>query len=396
MSDMKYVKFTTERDLRFCTITKIAEEDGNVKVYKESYDKSSDAHVKKNIDTYNMYKKLMKDTGMNICRCGGWNPLDIEYIKGKSLEKYMDELVENNDKDGIFDLICQYAERMKQIHPKVAFEKTEAFISVFGDVLIESNTEATDFLNIDMIFPNLIIRDNQWVAIDYEWTFDFPIPIHFLIYRCVLYYSIGNGKRAYYVNLDTLKQLGMTESEILTYTYMEKNFQKYVEGNCKPLREYGCFLENVPVMVYYDYGQGYSRENSEVVLASMNSLGVIHLHFQLPEKLCSVKVKLCENSCMVRVLDANMEWSSNGKSIMSDTILFSTKEPQLIFEEGLEKELNMDFLVMMDKEGTLLRDIQDVFQTREDEYERLRFAHEKLRIDLTLATRRMVQRDSKE
>lgn len=394
MSDIKYVKFTSERDMRFCTITKIAEADGDLKVYKESYNKSQTDHLKKNLDTYRTYKKLMEGTGMDICACEGEDSLEIEYVKGKSLEKCMDEMVARDDKEGIRKLLLQYVDMVKQIHPKTEFKKTDGFVKVFGDVSVDFDIIATDFLNIDMIFPNIIVRDDRWVSIDYEWTFDFPIPIHFLIFRCVLYYMNGDAKRGEYVNFDTLKQLGLTESELQTYVYMERNFQTYVEGGYEPLRYRSCFTEHVPVTVYYDYGQGYSPENSEVVLASKNSLGVIHLNMDLPEEVCYVRVDPCEYPCMAKILDANSEWTSNGRILEKDTVLFFTRDPQFLFQKITQKELNLDFLLVTDVEGALIEGVHDYSEKNDYAYYREKYENEQLKFRLDLATRSMVKKDS--
>lgn len=394
MSKVKYVKFTSERDMQFCTITKIAESGGEKKVYKESYDQSKKEHLMKNPKTYRTYKKLMQGTDMDICSCSGEGSLEIEYVKGKSLEKYMDEMVADNDREGVNRLIMDYVERINKIHPKTKFEKTKEFVQVFGNIVIEPDCVATDFLNIDMIFPNIIMDDNRWISIDYEWTFDFPIPLNFLIFRCVLYYCNVGGNREEYVNFDTLKQLGMTESEIQAYVYMERNFQAYVEGEYRPLRYRSCFSEHVPVTVFYDYGQGYTAEDSEVVLATKDALGVVHLTMDLPEEVCYVRVDPCEYPCMAKVLDCNSEWDTNGTSLDKNTVLFFTRDPQFLFQKVMEKELLIDFILVTDVEGALIESVHDYSEKNDYEYYRAKYENEQLRFRLDLATRSLVKKDS--
>ena len=46
--------------------------------------------------------------------------------------------------------------------------------------------------NIDLVPANILILKDRQVVIDYEWTFDFPVPADFILYRMIHYYS---GKR---------------------------------------------------------------------------------------------------------------------------------------------------------------------------------------------------------
>ena len=47
-----------------------------------------------------------------------------------------------------------------------------------------------------MIFSNIILDENEkengkWTVLDYEWVWDFAIPVQFVIYRA-LYYHFRN------------------------------------------------------------------------------------------------------------------------------------------------------------------------------------------------------------
>ena len=36
-----------------------------------------------------------------------------------------------------------------------------------------------------MDFSNIFIIDDEYVAVDYEWVFNFPIPIEYIFYRTI-------------------------------------------------------------------------------------------------------------------------------------------------------------------------------------------------------------------
>ena len=45
----------------------------------------------------------------------------------------------------------------------------------------------TDVTNIDMICDNVVMT-RPYTLLDYEWTFEFPVPCEFVLYRIIHYY----------------------------------------------------------------------------------------------------------------------------------------------------------------------------------------------------------------
>lgn len=72
---------------------------------------------------------------------------------------------------------------------------TQQFQTVFGSVQFTQPMMCRAVSDIDMIFSNALERGDGYELIDYEWTFDFPIPVKFLEYRCLYYYIYGSEKR---------------------------------------------------------------------------------------------------------------------------------------------------------------------------------------------------------
>ena len=96
--------------------------------------------------------------------------------------------------------------------------------------------------DVDMIFSNIFVEsgkaaaDSAWIVIDYEWTFPFPVPKKYLIYRAVYYayYQIfkAEGKSL----ADWLKSAGLTEEETECFARMEEHFQEYLRAGAFPVR----------------------------------------------------------------------------------------------------------------------------------------------------------------
>lgn len=89
--------------------------------------------------------------------------------------------------------------------------------------------------NIDLVPANILIEKDRVSVIDYEWTFRFPIPCKYILYRMIHYYLESDGKRRILKELDFYGKAGITDEEMKIFAEMEQNFQKYMEGDHIPL-----------------------------------------------------------------------------------------------------------------------------------------------------------------
>ena len=83
-----------------------------------------------------------------------------------------------------------------------------------------------------------LLGKGTYNILDYEWTFDFPIPIDYVIYRAFYFYSIGErGDKIAKLTggIDIWEYVGIDSVSCAIYSEMESNFQKYVAGNNIPL-----------------------------------------------------------------------------------------------------------------------------------------------------------------
>ena len=129
---------------------------------------------------------------------------EFKINKAKSIEKYFDILeIENN--------LCN-------------FESSDGFKKIFGD--FNKECEALKIANIDLTLSNIILNEKNIKLIDLEWVYDFPIPIDFVKYRCILdiLNNIDEDK-------ESLIKLFNIELPISELEKMEQSFEKYVLSN---------------------------------------------------------------------------------------------------------------------------------------------------------------------
>jgi hypothetical protein len=102
-----------------------------------------------------------------------------------TLESLIAELIMEGEDLGGLELICEYI-NMIESFPSEQCRPTD-FMREFG---IEEG-EIAEPLNcllvgpIDLIPSNILVAPEAWHIIDHEWTFEFPVPEAFIIYRGV-------------------------------------------------------------------------------------------------------------------------------------------------------------------------------------------------------------------
>lgn len=240
MEKIIYSKFSNERREEFQIRTDIVIEESTEqkKVYKSALYEEGKKHL---IHISDVYKKLTEAYGqenLSFCECYVVeDKLEFPYIIGKTLQQMLEEAAGNNDEKLIDTIIRQYIECMKSDGGNELFYNTKEFENVFGKQMLPENLACASVSDIDLIFSNIIVAGNKWNVIDYEWTFKFPIPKNFIIYRA-LFLAYHQIKRCASLELNRLLNIaGITEEEKRCYENMEKSFQNYVLKGQLPLRD---------------------------------------------------------------------------------------------------------------------------------------------------------------
>ena len=154
----------------------------------------------------------------------------------------MEQAVEAGDWENVEQMVAAYADRVSGSGGEIPFDRTPEFAEVFGEGKLPEGIPCATVSDVDVIFSNIFVEsgkaaaDSAWTVIDYEWTFPFPVPKKYLIYRAVYYayYQIfkAEGKSL----ADWLKSAGLTEEETECFARMEVHFQEYLRAGAFPVR----------------------------------------------------------------------------------------------------------------------------------------------------------------
>lgn len=152
-------------------------------------------------------------------------------------------------------LICDFYDNIKSIENKVEFRSTKAFEDVFGNIFFKETIIASPILNIDATFENIFISGNEddfiYNIIDTEWTFEFPIPLGYSIYRSLIT-SMSFSQLTDEKKNKMWTVLDISKDELDQFEKMDKSFQKYVKGQNPLEKNYSTLLEPALDIRYVD------------------------------------------------------------------------------------------------------------------------------------------------
>lgn len=252
MNKVLYAKFSRERSVPFQIATLISEENGKKAVTKQALAREAAPHVGKLPESYEKLQKLYTYPNLRICPCYAETEdrVSFPFITGKSMETVLTEHIQagefekvKGDVQLLWDILA--SSELEQ------FQVSGEFAEVFGTVKVPAGQRAAKFSNLDMIFANILVEDQAdvqtiraasgqrsvqeeensplYYLVDYEWVFDFMVPISFIFARSLLLHgAFQTLSREQQEELYAIG--GVRPEDVPVYYGMEVSFQKYVVG----------------------------------------------------------------------------------------------------------------------------------------------------------------------
>lgn len=214
MEKLLYEKLSNERNPKLNIVTDIVERDGVRLVKKRPYTSEAAGHIHRVFAAYQGLKSILagSDFSVNESRLTG-DVIESQYLSGPHI---------GPDNAAAF---VNAVTKAYMPHAAV-FASSKGFEEVFGQADIPSGVLAAPFVDIDLIFDNIIDTSTGWQIIDYEWTFDFLIPINYIFYRAIKFSALPKSAVA------------ISEDEWAAYEKMEEHFQyEYCFKGVKNLHE---------------------------------------------------------------------------------------------------------------------------------------------------------------
>ena len=299
--DTVYSKYSNDRAPEFSVRTDIFQNGDKYSVKKTACTTAAVAHVTNMASKAEALETAYAGTGLLINRCKLNDGAEFEYLEGITLEEILDECIKKNKKEEFLSLISRYRKIIEQ----------------------GALAEVSDY---DLIFQNIMVKDDDWTVIDYEWTFDKKVPAK-LLWNRALYCYFADRK-----NRDAAKgwlkeaypgeKLFEAENEAQVLT-AERAFQKYVQGDYmaaseirhaigNPVYSLDYLLDAVGargngIQIYEDTGKGFSEAQSYRIQNVARVGDNYDFDIKLNPDLINVRIDPCDRPCIVSVESVQMD-----------------------------------------------------------------------------------------
>lgn len=356
MNRIVYSKYSNERSRKFQIRTDIIEDENKRRqVCKSACTKEAQDHIDQ-IDVWRQkLNQAYASTMLEANKCTKKDgKLYFEFMEGQTFEERLDNLLKQEDYAALIDEIKNFFETVKKTLSLKLFQPTPQFRSVFGDIEFPESLQAGDLNNIDYIFGNVFLQENKWTIIDYEWTFDFPIPFLYIVYRAVHYYTYDDARKKL-KDIGMLRIMGIDEKLEQCFQLMENHFQLYILGEvtavvnmyqdiagkaypfAETLAAEKKLSEQYSFRVYYNNGDGFREDNAVTIAPTVDERGVFHCSFPVREAK-SLRIDPGEASCLLSDIaffcngdayDAP-SFQTNGALVSEGCYAFATPDPMLL------------------------------------------------------------------
>lgn len=229
---ISFCKYNRQRKKEFRTKIEMRRDDtGKLVVIKAPLTRESEKHVmalKKN-------EHFCKEAGLEDVSCPQGEIKDncyiIEYIEGQDLNV---EIYRNLDVNSLRKKFQEVRQKFIECAFGGVFQPTDEYVEWFGESFPLNVQPSMQCTNIDMSMKN--IRRNMFgelFCIDYEWVFNFPIPIDYVLWRMVidLYCSYGTYLNKKINIKDFCMCIGISAENLGVFEKMEKQLASKIFGN---------------------------------------------------------------------------------------------------------------------------------------------------------------------
>ena len=335
--EILYIKYANERNREFAARTEILEDtEGNRSVRKTPLYPEGKAHVAGLVEKYHRLEPDYEKVGLfcNRAEADG-NAVRLEYLTGESLEEHLDTLLDHKKTEEAEKLLKQYIEKIQVLPGQENFHMTEEFRKVFGEAESLETMAAVSNANIDMVCQNVMMDADRWTMIYYEWTFFFPVPTAFLVYRVLHYYLETHGKRSVLDKEALYTWAGITKEQRETFHEMEHHFQQHLTSGHVPMREmYGAISPGTyPVrhlvtkeqirrgqermQIFFSDENGFREERS--IYYKLEN-GEFHGTIEIPEHTDEIRLDPCDGMGLCQIEELSFDVGTIGEIITSDGI----------------------------------------------------------------------------
>lgn len=253
MEKIIYTKFSSERKKEFAIQTSIVEIDGVKYSRKKAMYPEAKIHIKRIVENCDVLTKIYGKKHVAQCVKVSDDEVYTEFIEGITLSKKIEESILSNNINLFYNYVDEYITFIK----KSCLSNNNS-IEMFEISQLDSKKRCS---NIDMIFDNIIVENNNWIIIDYEWLVP-KIDYRFVLYRTINILLERNKIRYEDIIYDIReKYIIQPDPNYIKWTnvFGEFIFDNYIQRYTKSISQ------NVHKSTIYVLTNGQYNENNTIV-----------------------------------------------------------------------------------------------------------------------------------
>ena len=408
-TNVAYSKYSNDRSVDKAIKTEIVIENGVKKFRKYAVSEESAEHIRNIYTSYQLLSKRYAGSKLEMNRCelvdGPIPYVELEYIEGITLAEMLDEHLKKGDEGGFKELFKEYVERIS-----------------YGEEMA-----ASDY---DMIFANILVNQDRWTVIDYEWTFEKKIDTKEIAFRSLYCYLLENGRRNQCDKEWMIQYLGIQPEEVEEYQKKEIMFQKSVMGDRKSMAQLiqniggkifnvdywrneiqlqQIHLETKEIQIFEDRGEGYSAEHMSCINKVYTNEYEIKFEYHVEGCVKNLRIDPADEPCVCKIKELTFNGENilekNGECVGSngyqakEVIIFTTADPNIYLSvtelESKENNILRLTMEMIPMSGQTGEEMERILITEEKEEQIKRKIKDELKDELKDVIKHEIKQDIK-
>ena len=236
---------------RFRTRTIVTEKNGKKVVYKCASTQQAIPFLKLIVERERKNVSYLKDHFEVLCGTLRDSYIEYDYLLYTVLQDLILQQMSNGDIQGANGFLAEYVRKIAAL-ATIDVVPTQFLTTVANDR--KGNIPVLRCLSrglLDLTPRNILVNGSRWIVIDNEWSFDFPVPMIFLLFRAIRELAMGlqreirmctsvsnpvvgvfaRGLQTYYVPKDWLKHITDVKINFSRLLQWEMGFQQFIAGS---------------------------------------------------------------------------------------------------------------------------------------------------------------------
>ena len=338
-----YCKSTEKRARQFQICTSIIQKNDEKKcVIKKAVYREGKNHIHNIAQNYALLESICP--GQAVPCNETENGVVFPYINGESYEILIKNQLLNDDDIEHWKNVLKAWRKLivGNTSNEVIFDNSTKFQNVFGNSVLLTGDIALKITNFDAIGENILSSKSGLFFIDYEWVFDFPVPLDLTMYRIIKQFYQNN--KAYFDWERLLEAVSITDKEkIAEYERLLDCFNLYVsfdnqeniqyEALGKIFKQARIIFQNSSVTSKYIFPKELIESGKKVVIYGAGDVGQSFYH----------DIKNAKDLSLVGWVDKNYrKYKACGYDVNAIESIFNKEYDYIllaIYNESIVKEI---------------------------------------------------------